>query len=513
VSARTTAPLAVVLGALMLCLLVLAGCGAQAGSPTAAASTGAPRLPSNTPAALARLPAIPAGDWSQFDYTAQRSGTGPADTGITPGDLGQLRRRTVNLDGTVDSAAIELHGIVIGGRPHDVLVVETTYGKAIAIDAGTGAKLWEFTPSDIGSYAGSSQITTSSPTADPNRQFVYTTSPDGVVHKLVLASGHQVQSGHWPVHVTLDPTREKLAAPSSIEGHSLIVVTGGYFGDAPSYQGHLVKIDRASGRIEAVFNTLCSHRTHLLVPSTCPESDSAIWSRSGAVIEPGGNILVATGNGAFNGASDWGDSVLELSPGLRLLHNWTPVNQAQLNQSDTDLGSTSPALLPGGLIVQGGKSGVLSLLSLHALDGTGSGAGPRTGGQLQQIDAPGRSEVFTAPAVWTSPGANTYVFVADDSGTAAYVLGGDRRLHVAWQDGTPGTSPIVAGGLLYVYDEHGGALVIRRPESERKLASLPAGTGHWNSPIVVGGRIVVPEGNANDRSSSCVLDIYHLPGR
>ena len=86
------------------------------------------------------------------------------------------------------------------------------------------------------------------------------------------------------------------------------------------------------------------------MPSTCPASDSAIWGRNAPVLEPGtGRILVATGNGPFNGRTDWGDSVLELTPNAsRLLHNWTPRDQAQLNADDGDLGSTSPALLPVG---------------------------------------------------------------------------------------------------------------------------------------------------------------------
>ncbi|MDA8067373.1 MAG: hypothetical protein M0T77_01990, partial [Actinomycetota bacterium] len=59
----------------------------------------------------------------------------------------------------------------------------------------------------------------------------------------------------------------------------------------------------------------------------------------------------------FNGHTDWGGSVLELSPALKLRHNWTPINQAQLDRGDLDLGSTEPALLPGAsglrLAVQG----------------------------------------------------------------------------------------------------------------------------------------------------------------
>ena len=86
----------------------------------------------------------------------------------------------------------------------------------------------------------------------------------------------------WPARVTLDPTHEKLASPPSIDGSHLIVVTGGYIGDIPPYQGHVVEISRATGQIQAVFNSLCSNVRHLMHPSTCPYSDSAIWgSRRG----------------------------------------------------------------------------------------------------------------------------------------------------------------------------------------------------------------------------------------
>jgi hypothetical protein len=40
------------------------------------------------------------------------------------------------------------------------------------------------------------------------------------------------------------------------------------------------------------------------------------------------------------------------------------------------------------------------------------------------------------------------------------------------------------------------------------LATLPAGAGHWGSPVVTGGRIVLPEGNANDYATTGVLDVY-----
>jgi hypothetical protein len=498
------------LGSLVASLTLLVACGGHAvGAATGGGSAGA------VPAS------VPGGDWTRFDYDAMRSGVGPPDTGINGHDLGSLGTRVVQLDGVADSSAVELHGVTVRGRARDVIVLTSSYGKTIAIDPGSGARLWEYTPADIGSYQGSSQITTATPIADPSRRYVYAASPDGRVHKLVVATGGEVRSGHWPVRVTFDPGREKIAGALNISGGSLVVVTGGYYGDAPSYQGHIVMIDRGSGHITHVWNALCSNRHYLIAPpSACPASDAAIWARAGAVIEPGSRrILVATGNATFNGSTDWGDSVLELTASAsRLLHNWTPTDQVQLSSNDTDLGSSAPALLPEvrgyRLAVQGGKDGMLHLLNLNRLNGTRGGAGPRLGGEIEDISSPGGAELYTAPAVW-SHGGRVYAFVADDSGTAAYVLrvGSRPQLASAWQNGNAGTSPVLAGGLLYVYDERGGVLRIYDPTGGRLLRSLPAAGGHWSSPIVVGGRIILPTGGstANDATSSAVF-IYHLPG-
>jgi hypothetical protein len=262
-------------------------------------------------------------------------------------------------------------------------------------------------------------------------------------------------------------------------------------------------ISAARGRIAHIWNSLCSDRHVLIAPSSCPQSDSAIWARSGAVVQPGtGNILVATGNGHFDGRRYWGDSTLMLSPGAaRLLHNWTPRNQAQLDGGDIDLGSTAPALLSGTRAVQSGKDGLLRLLRLPALGGRLG----RTGGELQTISAPGRSDVFTAICVWRAR-AGVHIFVADDSGTWSYGLV-RGRLKVRWRAGGAGTSPVLAGGLLYVYDPNGG-LDVRNPSTGKLITSLPAGSGHWNSPIVTDGRIALPEGDANEHRTSGVLDLY-----
>jgi hypothetical protein len=299
----------------------------------------------------------------------------------------------------------------------------------------------------------------------------------------------------------------------------------------------VVLIDRSSGRLLKVFNTLCANRRELQIPSTCPASDSAILSRSGPVVEPGGSrILIDTGNGPWNGTTDFGDSVLELTfPDLSVRQSFTPTNQEQLNRSDTDLGSSAPALLGEDRIVLAGKDGIMRVLACPRLDGhPPSGARAQLhplGGEVQQLSIPGTGELFSTPAVWAARGARhaargarrrpgrgpvaarsrrdgrTTVFVADESGTAAYVLRAGR-LYRAWENGTPGTSPVMAGGLLYVYDLSAGGIYVYRPASPRPIAKLAGEPGHWNSPIVVDGHVVEPEGNANDHKLTGVLEIF-----
>src|SRR6185312_16382439 len=99
-------------------------------------------------------------------------------------NVASLKRQQVSIDGTVDASAIYLHGASVSGGTHDVFFVTTTYGKTLAIDADSGKVLWTYTPAGYSGWAGSQQITTATPVADPSRQFIYAASPDGHIQKL-----------------------------------------------------------------------------------------------------------------------------------------------------------------------------------------------------------------------------------------------------------------------------------------------------------------------------------------
>jgi hypothetical protein len=430
-------------------------------------------------------------DWGRFGYDAARHDASP-DATISAANLKALRLLRVHLDGTVDASPIY---VAKGVRGRDAFVVTTTYGRTEAIDAANGRVLWRFTPPSYAGLAGTARITNATPILSTDRTAVYAAAPDGVVRKLRLRNGSVV----WATSITKDPTHEKITSSLNISRGLVIATTGGYIGDAPPYQGHVVTMSERTGAIAHVWNSLCSNRSGLIQPSTCAASDSAIWSRNGAAVDPAtGDLVVATGNAPWDGSTNWGDSTLVLSPDAStLLRHWTPTDQEQLNTSDLDLGSTSPGLLAGGYAVQGGKDAKIRLLNLRRLPGVNT----VKGGELQTVSTPGGQMMFSAPAIWKG----TWVFVSTSGGTQAWRLVGGR-LRSVWSNGTGGTSPVVAGSLLYVGGD--GSLNVYTAATGKLLRSLPTGSIHWQSPIVAAGRVAIAEGNANDHATTGVLDIY-----
>jgi outer membrane protein assembly factor BamB len=440
-------------------------------------------------------------DWTRFGWDAVRTSAPTYSTGITAANVRSLKRQQVRLDGTVDASPIYLHDVNVNGGVHDVFFVTTSYGKTEAIDAGNGNVLWRFTPSDYSSYAGGAQITNTTPVADPSRRWIYAAAPNGRIYKLSVANGHAA----WSVSITKLPSREKMAAPLNFADGHVIAATGGYIGDAPPYQGH-VAIISPGGKLLHVWNSLCSNRRGLIEPSSCGSSDSAMFGRAGVVVVPGsGDLLTATGNAPWNGRTDWGDAVIRLNAdATKMLGNYTPENTDYLNAHDIDLGSTSPFVLSANYIGQSGKDAQIRVLSVARM----RGASPHKGGELQVVPTPSSGGLFTAPAVWHRSNV-TYVFVADHAATQAWRFR-NGRLTSVWRVGTAGTSPVVAGGLLWVFNPNGG-LYVYEPTTGKLLTTLATGAGHWNSPIVVDGRVALPEGNANAHAQSDILDIWRLP--
>jgi outer membrane protein assembly factor BamB len=461
-----------------------------------------------TPIERIRSPAPSSVDWTQFGFDTSATRNNPAETRITAHNVSALRLMwRSKLPDIADSTPAFLHGLRFpGGRLRNVLYLTTRSGSLVALDADSGALLWQrsnptFDPN---------KLTTSSPFADASRGVVYSYGLDGKVHKYNAISGQEQFTSGWPVLVTTMRNTEKGSSALMSANGYLYVTTSSWGGDAPPYQGHLVIIDLATATTR-IFNSLCSNVEHLLAPGECKDNGAGIWGRPGAVVDPNtGNIFIATANGPYTadkGGHDWGDSVLELTQdGSRLLDAYTPQKQNSLYTQDLDLGSAAPALLPAlpasttpFLLVQASKDGLLRLLNRQNLSGQ---RGPgHVGGELQTTETPGHCAVLTQPAIWTDLADGTiWVFVASGCAIGAYRVKvmPDRSaaLVPVWNAPVGATSPVIAGGVLYAATTGTKEILALDLRTGHRLwTSRGAHVGgsigytHWESPIVVNGRL------------------------
>jgi outer membrane protein assembly factor BamB len=440
-------------------------------------------------------------DWPVFGYDSARSSINPHETAIAAHTVGGLHRLwSTALPDVADSSPVYLHGLrLASGSTTDALYVTTRDGHLVAVNASDGQILWSVQNQGV-------RYTTSSPAIDPSRTYVYSYGLDGTLRKFTAVTGAEVTGGAWPIRITTMPDTEKESSPLNIANGRVYVTTAGYPGDAPPYQGHVVGARVDTGD-EQVFNSLCSDKPHVLSKGECASNQSGIWARGGAVVEPGtGDIFVTTGNGNFNGRSNWGDSVIKLSAdGLHVLDSYTPSNQNTLNETDDDLGSSAAGILPDipnsrtpHLLIQGGKDEKLRLINRDNMSGQG---GPgHLAGELALLDWPG-CQLFTQPVSWTEEGT-VWVTLAGTCGIATYQVGSDGggqvSLHAIWHNSTNFTTPVLAGDVLFAATS--GAIVALDPHSGQRLwssASASAGGSiagiHWESLIVVNGRVYIPD--------------------
>lgn len=471
-------------------------------------------------------------DWTQFGGDAQHASNNRLETAIGASTVAGLQSLfRVQLPDIVDSAPLVLTAVQTTTGVRDLLFATTKSRHLVALDAHTGAAVWTRQNGPGACHVNNGSrvcFTTSAPAIDPTRQFVFSYGLDGFVHQYKVADGTEVQGGGWPELTTTKPFDEKgsgaLTVLTAKSGASfLYVANGGYPGDAGDYQGHLTSINLGDGT-QNVFNTLCSDQpVHFLVmPGTpdCPLVQAAIWARAAVVYQADTDtIYMASGNGHFDPSMNaWGDTVFSLHPdgtgaSGRPLDSYTPTNFQALDDTDTDIGSTAPAILPTAagaphLAVQSGKDGTLRVINLDDLSGRASVG--NTGGELAIQDVPQGGQVLTAIAVWPNAlDGQTWIFVANDSGTAGLTVAidttGRPSLVPRWQSGVAGTSPLVAGGAVFVAGPR-GITALDATSGAQLWQDTHIGRIHWQSPVVANGILYITDQNSR-------LSAYTLPAQ
>src|SRR5579875_3174744 len=288
------------------------------------------------PAGSRRWPRPRPADWPMYHLNPERTGDAP---GLPPAGPLRIAWRA-SLDGAVYGQPLVIGSTVIAATEND-----SVYGLSRA----TGRVLWrahDGTPVPLsGQPCGdiSPLGITGTPVYDPATRLVYAvTQTTGSRHYLI---GVRVSDGSIEVrrqipapdhHPAYDQQRGALA----LLGGTVYVAFGGHFGDCGPYRGSVVGVP-ASG-----IGPLRSY----VVPV---RREGAIWAPGGPVISAQRRIYVGVGNGAATSPPyDDSDSVTELTPALRRVGIFAPSTWAADNAADLDLGSMSPALLPGGRLLQ-----------------------------------------------------------------------------------------------------------------------------------------------------------------
>jgi outer membrane protein assembly factor BamB len=390
------------------------------------------------------------------------------ETILTPGNVNERQFGKIfslRVDGDVYAQPLYLPNVEIPGKGrHNVLYVATEHDSVYAFDADRADQpLWRVSFLDpkagVSTVAAADVICpfirpeigiTATPAIELESGTLYVLSRAKVnpgllrsnqytqtLHALAITTGQEKFGGPVDIRAPGFDALRELPRAGLLLANGQVYLTWASSCDVGPYHGWVMAYDAHTLAQTAVFNT------------SPGASESGIWqSDTGPAADAQGRIYVATGNGAFHPGHDWGDSILKLALEGRTLNvrgSFTPENQAELNAHDLDLGSGGPMLTPGGLLVVGGKEGMLYVLDCEHL------GQPRQAVEL-------RGGIYAAPAYW-----NGHVFVlASDDYLADFTVtaGGLSKMPVAMgrqRFGNPGATPAISAdgkrnGIVWLID-------------------------------------------------------------
>ena len=363
--------------------------------------------------------------------SGERTGANLSEVILSPSNVntrrfGMLFRRVV--DDQVYGQPLVVANVKLRGGTHDLVFVTTVNNSVYAFDANdpyASEPFWHVnfgTPPNIydGKY-GCSDMNGNmgiigTPVIDIQDGTLYVVAVTRVgsgflqrLHALDLATG--ADRALSPVTITAPRF-----APLMQSQRPGLLLSGGkvYIGyashcDKEPYHGFLISYDAKSLQQIGVFNT-------------SPAGQAAsIWQFGQApAVDAQGNIYFVTGNGSWNGSSDFSESFLKLDPNLKVLDWFTPTDHAHLDSIDADLNCSGAVLIPGtGLVLDAGKQGVLYVVDAHHMGHLGDGQA------VQHFQA--TSSQLPSLTYWNSAqrGALIYMWGQSDR-LRAYRLDGER---------------------------------------------------------------------------------------
>jgi hypothetical protein len=486
-----------------------------------------------------------------FKNDALRTGQYLVETTLTPANVnstafGLLHNPAV--DGKVDAQPLYLSQLIIGGAAHNVVFVATENASVYAIDADSGATLWQVSllasgesPSD---NHGCGQVDpkigiTSTPVIDRTAGahgtiYVVAMSLDKSskyhqrLHALDVTTGAELLSGPTEIAATF-PTNNSGGIttfdPGQYEERAALLISGGLIYtswtshcDIAPYSGWVIAFKQADLTKASAVNVAPNSGLALTgVPTGDNTGGStngpAIWmSGDGPGADAAGNIYFLTGNGRFettmdaNGfpnLGDYGNSFVKVSlsgGNLAVSDYFATFDGVHLSAGDLDLGSGGEMLLPDlmdstntvrHLVVGAGKDG-----KIYLVDRDNMGKFNSTKNNIwQQIDGALGGDVRSSPA-WFN--GNLY-YGANGAQLKAFSITSAKistiaTSHSATTFGYPGTSPVVsangtASAIVWTHENKGGAAILHAYDATNLATEL------YNSTQATGNRDQFGGGN------------------
>jgi SAM-dependent methyltransferase len=384
---------------------------------------------------------------------------------VNQGQFGKLFSR--RLDGWVYAQPLYMQGLKVPGHGIvNVVFVCTANNTVYAFDADSASVSDPYWSANLGP-PDSTPNTPGSPNSEPRLGIISTPVIVPSTHALYVAAATR-ENGHrlYRLHaLEISTGREKFGGPAVISGQvpgTASDAVNGMVAFNPDF--HLIRASLAATNTTVYVATagsrdkepfhgwlfgydLSTLRQTAILNLTPNGQEGGVWQSARApVVDANGSLYVESGNGDYNGVSNFGESILKLATaqGLSVTDWFTPDGWQALNTFDWDLSSAGPLLVPGTrFLIGSGKTGIL-----YVLDTTSMGRLQRGNGQIVQ-------------AFQASPGCPPEKDCYQVHDTVFWNAGNQSTLYVwawmdmlrayRWSNGLLVTTPIATGALASNY--------------------------------------------------------------
>jgi hypothetical protein len=476
-----------------------------------------------------------------------RSGLNSGETVLTPANVNQAqfgKLFSYPLDGLAFASPLYVANANIPNQGfHNVVYVATEHDTVYAFDADglTANPLWQKSflgqgvtpvpcadtgecidiPNEIG-ITGTPAIDQASGTL-----YVVVKTKEGSnhvqrLHAIDISSGAEKFGGPVTIQasvpgsgsgsvggrVPFDPLREN-QRPGLLLNNGVVYIAWASHGDVQPWHGWVIGYNATTLQQTIAYNV-------------SPNGyGGGIWqSGEGLATDSSGNMFFATGNGNFNantGGTDYGDSVVKLSPAGSVVDYFTPFDQGVMEQQNFDLSSAGPVLLidqPGATphrLVTAAKTGTIYVINRdnmgHFQSGSDSqiiqtlpGVLPHGGGEEGNYSAPVffsnnvyygavndnlKNFLFTNGVLSSGPVSQSSETYPNRGASFAISANGTNN-GILWasQDNTPAT------GVLRAYDANNLAQELYSSDQAGTRDTLGFAT-KFTIPLVANGKVFV----------------------